>query len=62
VGGRPQVSVSGAANAKYTLLTSTNLVDWQEVLTTNLVYLPFTLVDTNLATNSARFYRVQIGQ
>ena len=60
-GNHAQVSVSGAANADYTLLTSTNLVNWQAMFTTNLVYLPFTFADTNSATNSARFYRIRIG-
>ena len=61
VGGQPQISVSGAPNGNYTLLTSTNLLNWQSLLTTNLVSFPYIFTDTNLATNSARFYRIQIG-
>jgi hypothetical protein len=59
--GYPQISVSGEPNVNYTLLTSSNLVNWQALLTTNLVYFPFTFVDTNSPANSARFYRIQIG-
>lgn len=61
VGGRPQISVSGGPNVNYTVLTSTNLIAWQPLLTTNPIYLPFTFIDTYPATNTARFYRIQIG-
>lgn len=61
-GRKPQISVSGAPNGNYTLLTSTDLLNWQSLLTTNLIFFPFVFTDTNLSTNSQRFYRVQIGQ
>lgn len=60
-GGKVHLSVSGPTNYDYTLKTSTNLVSWQALLTTNLPVVPTTLVDTNLATNTARFYRLQLG-
>ena len=60
-GGKVDLLVSGPANFDYTLQTSTNLVDWQSVLTTNLSVFPFTLVDTNPPSKAAQFYRVQIG-
>lgn len=60
-GGQPQISISGEPNGNYTLLTSTNLVNWQALFTTNLIFFPYTMVDTNLTANSARFYRIQIG-
>ena len=44
----------------YSLLTSTNLLDWQMVLTSNSPPTPFTLTFTN-QNNPARFYRIQIG-
>lgn len=62
VGGKANMFVSGPSNYDYTLLTSTNLTSWQPLLTTNLSALPVTLVDTNSATNRARFYRLQLGQ
>lgn len=59
--GKARLSVTGPTNYDYTLQTSTNLVSWRELFTTNLSIVPFTLMDTNLATNAARFYRLQIG-
>jgi hypothetical protein len=53
--------VNGPAGPDYTLLTSTNLVNWRGLLTTNSPLLPLTLVDPNSATNAASFYRIQIG-
>ena len=61
-GGKVHLSVGGPTNYDYTLKTSTNLVSWQALLTTNLPVVPTTLVDTNLATNAARFYRLQLGR
>jgi glucuronoarabinoxylan endo-1,4-beta-xylanase len=60
-GGKVHLSVSGPTNYNYTLKTSTNLLNWQALLTTNLPIVPTTLVDPNLATNHARFYRLQLG-
>jgi glucuronoarabinoxylan endo-1,4-beta-xylanase len=60
-GGKVRLSVSGPTNYDYTLRISTNLVNWQALLTTNLPFAPLTLVDPNLATNAARFYRLQRG-
>jgi len=59
--GQSQISVSGVPNVNYTLLTSTNLVNWQALFTTNPVYLPVTVVDTNSTANAMRFYRVKMG-
>jgi arabinoxylan arabinofuranohydrolase len=60
--GKANLWVNGPSNYDYTLLTSTNLIGWQPLLTTNLSTLPYTLVDTNSATNRTRFYRLQLGQ
>jgi glucuronoarabinoxylan endo-1,4-beta-xylanase len=60
-GGTVHLSVSGPTNYDYMLKTSTNLVSWQALLTTNLPIVPTTLVDTNLVTNATRFYRLQLG-
>ncbi len=54
------MTVNGPQGPDYSLLTSTNLTDWQALFTTNSPRTPFTLVDTNL-TAPARFYRFQIG-
>jgi glucuronoarabinoxylan endo-1,4-beta-xylanase len=60
-GGQVNLTVSGPQGPDYTLLTTTNLTTgWQTLLTTNSPPIPFTLVDTN-STDSARFYRLQIG-
>jgi glucuronoarabinoxylan endo-1,4-beta-xylanase len=59
-GGQVNMTVSGPQGPDYTLWTSTNLVDWDALFTTNAPPIPFTLVDTNF-TDSARFYRLQIG-
>ncbi len=43
----------------YTLLTSTNLVNWQPLFTTNPTAMPFSLTDTNIR-DAHRFYRLQL--
>jgi hypothetical protein len=54
------LTVNGPPGPDYTLWTSTNLVDWQALFITNSPLLPLMMMDTN-ATNSIRFYRIQIG-
>jgi glucuronoarabinoxylan endo-1,4-beta-xylanase len=58
--GQVNLVVNGDYGPDYTLLTSTDLINWQALFTTNSPVLPITLVDTN-ATDAARFYRIQIG-
>ena len=60
-GGKVRMPVSGPTNYDYTLQTSTNLVNWQVSLKTNLSVVPFTLEDTNSATDATRFYRLKLG-
>ncbi len=60
-GGQVSFMVNGPAGPDYMLWTSTNLIDWQVLLTTNSPALPITLLDTNLVDASARFYRIQLG-
>ncbi len=55
--GAIQLRISGDAGPSYTIETSTNLVDWDAVFTTNAPSLPFHWSDTS-ASNSATFYRV----
>jgi hypothetical protein len=54
------LTVSGNAGPDYTVQTTTNLIDWQPVLTTNPPALPFTLTLPN-GTEPQRFYRIQLG-
>jgi len=58
--GQVNLVVNGDQGPDYTLLTSTNLINWQALFTTNSPVLPVTLVDTN-SMDAARFYRIQLG-
>ncbi len=60
-GGKVSLVVNGPSGPDYTLLTSTNLLGWQSVLTAASPAMPTSLVDTNHPSDSKRFYRVQIG-
>jgi glucuronoarabinoxylan endo-1,4-beta-xylanase len=60
VPGQVGMTVTGPQGPDYTLLTSSNLVSWQAVFTTNSPAMPFTFATTNLS-NPAQFYRFQIG-
>jgi glucuronoarabinoxylan endo-1,4-beta-xylanase len=56
--GHLSFSVTAPVEPDYTILTSTNLMGWQALTTTNA---PFTFVETNAASEPARFYRVLLG-
>jgi glucuronoarabinoxylan endo-1,4-beta-xylanase len=58
--GQVSMTVNGPGGPDYTFLTSTDLINWQSVLTTNAPAVPFTFVYTNL-NNPNQFYRFQIG-
>jgi glucuronoarabinoxylan endo-1,4-beta-xylanase len=58
--GQVNLMVNGTQGPDYTLLTSTDLINWQALFTTNSPLIPLTLVDTN-STDASRFYRIQIG-
>ena len=60
-GGQIHLLVNGPSGPDYTLLTSTNLVAWQPMLTVTSPVPPLVLVDTNSPNGTARFYRVQLG-
>jgi hypothetical protein len=51
----------GTLGPDYTLLTSTDLVNWRVLFTTNSPTLPVTLVVTNSVANAVGFYRIKIG-
>lgn len=58
--GRVSLVVTGAMGPDYTLLTSTNLNDWQPSLTTNSPLTPVTLTVPDTG-DPVRFYRIQLG-
>lgn len=58
--GQLTLTISGSVGPDYSLLASTNLLNWQTLLTTNPTALPITLVLTN-DHGPQRFYRVQLG-
>jgi glucuronoarabinoxylan endo-1,4-beta-xylanase len=58
--GQVSMTVNGPQGPDYTVLTSSNLVSWQALFTTNSPPMPFTFATTNL-NNPAEFYRLQIG-
>ena len=60
-GGEIELVVNGPSGPDYALLTSTNLVDWQSVLTVYSPTPPVTLADTNYPNGPVRFYRIQLG-
>jgi O-glycosyl hydrolase len=60
-GGMVQLLANGPSGPDYTLLTSTNLADWQTVLTVLSPALPVTLADTNSPNAPVRFYRIRLG-
>ncbi len=53
------LTIDGDAGPNYELFGSTNLIDWQLLLTTNPPTLPFSVIDTN-AFDARRFYRLQL--
>jgi hypothetical protein len=55
------MQVSGSAGPDYTVLDSTNLVQWTPLLTNTPATLPAWLSDPSPMTNDRRFYRVVIG-
>ncbi len=60
-GGQVSLVATGAFGPDYTVLTSTDLVNWQILFTSNSPAIPVTLVDTNFGTNPVLFYRIQLG-
>jgi glucuronoarabinoxylan endo-1,4-beta-xylanase len=58
--GQVNLVVNGDQGPDYTLLTSTDLINWRALFTTNSPLLPLLLVDTN-STDTVRYYRLQLG-
>jgi hypothetical protein len=59
--GQISLTVNGPSGPDYTLLTSTNMMNWQVLMITNSPILPITLMDTNAISGAAKFYRIQLG-
>ena len=53
--------ISGDAGPDYSVLGSTNLVDWLTLLSTNSPALPFQFIDPSATNYRQRFYRVLLG-
>jgi O-glycosyl hydrolase len=60
-GGEIDMLVNGPTGPDYTLLTSSNLLDWQSLFTLSSPTPPVTLTDTNPPDGATRFYRIQLG-
>jgi hypothetical protein len=60
-GGQTSFVIDGPQGPDYTVWLSTNLLDWQVLLTTNSPAVPVTVVDTNSPADPTRFYRVEMG-
>ncbi len=59
--GQTDLIVDGPSGPDYTLLSSTNLLDWESIFTAASPTPPVTLSDTNSPAAPARFYRIQLG-
>ncbi len=59
--GQFSLTVSGDTGPDYILQSSTNLIDWQSLLTNSSPAVPFTFTDTNAAAVPTQFYRVLLG-
>jgi hypothetical protein len=59
-GAQATLTVDGTQGPDYTVLFSTNLVNWQALFTTNSPVVPLTLTIPVAATNPAAFYRTQM--
>jgi len=57
--GHSSLLVSGLPGATYTLLGSTELINWLPLQSTNPSASPFTMIDTSFVTNAKAFYRVK---
>jgi hypothetical protein len=53
--------ISGDTGPDYTVQSSTNLVDWLPIFSTNSPALPFQFLDSNASNYRQRFYRVLLG-
>jgi pectin methylesterase-like acyl-CoA thioesterase len=59
-GGGMQFQVTGDSGPDYAIETSTNLVNWSQLILTNTPVLPWTWTDPQAATLPLRFYRIKL--
>ncbi|EEF57830.1 LamG-like jellyroll fold domain-containing protein [Pedosphaera parvula] len=59
--GMIRFSISGDLGPDYTVLGSTNLLDWVPIVNTNPPIMPFLFVEPNNTNYGRRFYRVLLG-
>ena len=55
------LQISGQQGPDYGIETSTNLVDWRNLLVTNSPLMPWTWIDTNQVNLPERFFRIKVG-
>lgn len=60
-GGSFRATVSGDVGPDYTVMASTNLLEWQSLLVTNPASMPFSFADPVSDVGSQCFYRVRMG-
>jgi hypothetical protein len=58
--GQPSFSIGGTPGYNYTVQGSTNLVTWNDLLTTNPVAMPFQWTDYSATNFQRRFYRTLV--
>ncbi|HSY17565.1 MAG TPA: immunoglobulin domain-containing protein [Candidatus Acidoferrales bacterium] len=56
-----QLTINGDAGPDYIIQASTNLVTWQSLFTNHLPVPPFNWSDSNAASFTRRYYRIQLG-
>jgi len=56
-----KLTVNGDAGPDYIIQASTNLITWQSLFTNHLAVPPFNWSDSNAASFSRRYYRIQLG-
>jgi hypothetical protein len=59
--GQVRLSLEGSDGPDYAIQASTNLVQWETILTTNSPPMPFSWTDPNSGAFPMRFYRVIVG-
>jgi hypothetical protein len=53
--------VGGQVGPDYAVQTSTNLLNWTTLWTTNPPVMPFEWIDTGIGADPMRFYRIKVG-
>jgi hypothetical protein len=59
--GQFSFQIQGDLGPDYTILASSNLIQWAPLLTTNPAVMPWRFYDTNESGRGLRFYRTQLG-